>query len=125
MQGPTIAAVMAEEQGPRQGDKAPDRASTAKKPHRMDPVVRAAFASIILERRLELDLSQKEVAERSGYTEEYIGKLERREHTPSLTAALMVSKGLDNDLLDTLDAIRAKMELFKWLEGKDVEAADF
>ena len=125
MQDPTIAAVMSEEQEPRQEEKAPERASTAKKPHRMDPVVRAAFGSVILERRLELGLSQKEVAERSGYTEEYIGKLERREHTPSLTAALMVSKGLEKDPIDTFNAIREKMERFKWLEGKDSEAADF
>jgi transcriptional regulator with XRE-family HTH domain len=116
---------MAEEHEPRSEDKAPDRASTAKRPHRMDAVVRAAFGSVILERRLELDLSQKEVAERSGYTEEYIGKLERREHTPSLTATLMVSKGLEKNPIDTVNAICEKMELFKWLEGKDPEAADF
>lgn len=119
---------MAAEQQPRQEDredKAADRTSTAKKPHRMDPVVRAAFAGVMLERRLELGLSQKEVAQRSGYTEEYIGKLERREHTPSLTAALMISKGLEKDPIETFNAVRAKMELFKWLEGKDPEAADF
>jgi transcriptional regulator with XRE-family HTH domain len=116
---------MAEEQEPLHGDTTEERASTAKKPHRMDPVVRAAFASVILERRLELHLSQKEVAERSGYTEEYIGKLERREHTPSLTATLMVSKGLVNAPIDMINAIHTKMELFKWLEGKDAEAADF
>ena len=116
---------MSEDQEPRQDEKAPERASTAKKPHRMDPVVRAAFGSVILERRLELGLSQREVAERSGYREEYIGKLERREHTPSLTAALMISKGLERDPTDSFNTIRQKMELFKWLEGKDPEAADF
>ena len=116
---------MAEEQHPRQEETTPERASTAKKPHPMDPVIRAAFGSVILERRLQLNLSQKEVADRSGYTEVYIGKLERREHTPSLTAALMVSKGLENDPVDTFNAIRERMDLFKWLEGKDPEAADF
>ncbi len=115
---------MAEEQESRQHGDVPERASTAKKPHRMDPVIRAAFASVILERRLELGLSQKQVAERSGYTEEYIGKLERREHTASFTAALMISQGLEKDLLDTLTIIRQRMDQFKWLEGKDFEAAD-
>lgn len=116
---------MAEDQEPRSEDRPPDRASTAKKPHRMDPVVRAAFGSVILERRLELGLSQKEIGERSGYAEEYVGKLERREHTPSLTAALMISKGLEKNVQETMTAIQTKMELFKWLEKKDPEAADF
>ena len=115
---------MAEDQEPRQHGETPERASTAKKPHRMDPVVRAAFGSLMLERRLELGLSQKEVAERSGYTEVYIGKLERREHTASLTAALMISRGLGKDPLDVLNTMFQRMELFKWLEGKDSEAAD-
>jgi transcriptional regulator with XRE-family HTH domain len=116
---------MSEEQEPREEEKVSERASTAKKPHRMDLVVRAAFASVILERRLKLGLTQGEVAERSGYREEYVGKLERREHTPSLTAALMVSKGLEQDPTEAINEIRNKMELFKWLEGKDSEAADF
>jgi len=116
---------MPEEQRPREEEKVSERAGTAKKPHRLDPVIRAAFASMILERRLELGLTQSEVAERSGYREEYIGKLERREHTPSLTAALMVSKGLEQDPREAINEIRNKMELFRWLEGKDSEAADY
>ena len=116
---------MLQEQEPHDEERAPERASTAKKPHRMDAVVRAAFASVILERRLKLGLTQGQVAERSGYREEYISKLERREHTPSLTAALMVSKGLEQDPTEAINEMRNKMELFKWLEGKDSEAADF
>src|SRR5690348_1112957 len=107
---------MSEEREPREEEKVSERASTAKKPHRMDLVVRAAFASVVLERRLKLGLTQGEVAERSGYREEYVGKLERREHTPSLTAALMVSKGLEQDPTEAINEIRNKMELFKWLE---------
>lgn len=60
---------MVEARDPQRDDGPLERASTAKKPHRMDPVVRAAFASVILERRLELNLGQKEVAERSGYNQ--------------------------------------------------------
>jgi transcriptional regulator with XRE-family HTH domain len=102
-----------------------ERASTAKKPHRMDLVVRAAFATVIRELRQRMDLTQKEVGERSGYCEEYIGKLERREHTPSLTAAIMVSTALGKDPTETFNEVRAKMPLFERLEGRDPEAADF
>lgn len=91
----------------------------------MDPVVRAAFASAILERRLVLNLSQNEVAQRGSYSEEYIGKLEGREHTPYLTAAVMVSTGLEKDPTDILNDVRAKMLFFKWLEGENPEASDF
>jgi transcriptional regulator with XRE-family HTH domain len=99
-------------------------ASTAKKPHRMDPVVRAAFGSVIRELRRKLKLSQKRVGELSGYSEEYIGKLERREHTASLTAAIMVSAALQTDPTDVFNRVRSLMPRFKRLEGKDPEAAD-
>ena len=116
---------MAEDQESQRDNEPLGRSGTAKKPHRMDAVVRAAFGSVIRERRLELSLSQKEVAERSGYSEEYVGKLERREHTPSLTATIMVSTGVEKDPTDTFNDVRERMLLFKWLEGKDSEAADF
>ncbi len=101
------------------------KAHTAKKSHRMDPVVRAAFAGVIRELRLKLNLSQKRVAELSGYSEEYIGKLERREHTPSYTAAIMLSLAVQQDPADTVNRVRSLMPRFKRLEGKDHEAADF
>jgi transcriptional regulator with XRE-family HTH domain len=103
---------------------ASSRANTAKKVHRIDPVVRAAFASVIRELRLKLRLSQKDVADQSGYSEKYIGKLERREHTPSLTASIMVSTALEEDPTETFNKVRARMPRFKRLEGKDYQAAD-
>jgi hypothetical protein len=51
--------------------------------------------------------------------------LERRERTPSLTAALIISNSLEKNIQDAVTAIQEKMELFEWLEGKDPEAADF
>jgi transcriptional regulator with XRE-family HTH domain len=97
-----------------------------KKPHWNDPVVRAAFASIIVQRRRKLKLKQREVAERSGYSEKYIGMLERRKHTPSLTAAIMISDGLEYANPGELaNEVRSMMPRFKRLEGKDHEAADF
>jgi transcriptional regulator with XRE-family HTH domain len=99
--------------------------TTAKKPHWNDPVVRAAFASVIVQRRRKLKLKQRQVAERSGYSERYIGKLERRKHTPSLTAAIMISDGLEYDNPgEFTNEVRSMMPRFKRLEGKDHEAAD-
>lgn len=100
------------------------RATTAKKPHRKDPVVRAAFASIIVQLRRKLRLKQWQVAELSGYSEKYIGLLERRKNTPSLTAAIMVSTALREDPASVLNQVRSLMPRFKRLEGRDPEAAD-
>ena len=98
--------------------------NTAKKPHRMDPVVRAAFASVIRELRRKLKMTQKRVGDLSGYSEKYISFLERRKSTPSLTAAIMVSTALQQDPAVTLKQVRALMPRFKRLEGRDPEAAD-
>jgi len=50
--------------------------------------------------------------------------LERRKHTPSLTASIMVSTALGEDPTDTFNQVRARMPRFKRLEGTDHEAAD-
>jgi transcriptional regulator with XRE-family HTH domain len=99
-------------------------AKTAKKPHPQNPVVRAAFATIIRQVRRKLRLSQKQVAERSGYSEKYIGFLELRKNTPSLTAAIMISAGLGEDPGKIVNDVLSLMPRFKRLEGKDHEAAD-
>jgi XRE family transcriptional regulator, regulator of sulfur utilization len=90
----------------------------------MDPVVRAAFATVIRQLRRKRRLSQRNVAELSGYSEKYIGFLERRKHTPSLTAAIMVSTALEHDPTDVFNKVRSLMPRFRRLEGKDPEAAD-
>ena len=95
-----------------------------KKPHWNDPVVRAAFASVIVQRRRRLKLKQRQVAERSGYSEKYIGMLERRKNTPSLTAAIMISRALESQPVEIVAEVLSLMPRFKRLEGKDHEAAD-
>ena len=96
-----------------------------KKPHRRDPVVRAAFARILVEERRRLHLSQDDVASRSGYSERYIGKLERRANTPSLTAMIEISsKGLEQSPIGILGRVLDLMPRFKRLERPDPEAAD-
>jgi transcriptional regulator with XRE-family HTH domain len=99
-------------------------ANTAKKPHKKDPVVRAAFSSIIVQLRRKLKLKQWQVAEMSGYSERYVGNLERRENTPSLTAAIMISIALKEDPTVILGQVLSLMPRFKRLETKDPEAAD-
>jgi transcriptional regulator with XRE-family HTH domain len=104
---------------------AKSRPKKVKKPHWNDPVVRAAFASVIVQHRRKLKLKQRQVAERSGYSEKYIGMLERRKHTPSLTASIMISGSLEFDEPGGLiNEVRALMPRFKRLERKDHEAAD-
>lgn len=100
------------------------RATTAKKPHPQNPVVRAAFASIIRQLREKRGLSQKNVADMSGYSEKYIGFLELRKNTPSLTAAIMICTALKEDPGNIVNEVRRLMPKFKRLESKDLEAAD-
>jgi transcriptional regulator with XRE-family HTH domain len=95
-----------------------------KRPHRKDPVVRAAFARILVEKRRELHRKQHEIASKSGYSEKYIGQLERRLNTPSLTAMIEISSALDLDPRDTLSRVLDLMPRFKRLEKSDKEAAD-
>jgi transcriptional regulator with XRE-family HTH domain len=97
---------------------------TNRKSHRKDPVVRAAFARIIVELRRQLKLKQHQVAERSGYSEKYIGNLERRINTPSLTAAIEISIALEADPRDVLNKTLLLMPRFKRLERREPEAAD-
>jgi transcriptional regulator with XRE-family HTH domain len=96
-----------------------------KKSHRRDPVVRAAFARILVEERRRLRLKQHEVASRSGYSEKYIGQLERRINTPSLTAMIEISSSaLERDPMEMLARVIELMPRFKRLEKPDPEAAD-
>jgi transcriptional regulator with XRE-family HTH domain len=95
-----------------------------RKSHRKDPVVRAAFARIIVDLRKKLKLKQHQVAEKSGYSEKYIGNLERRINTPSLTAAIEIASALQVDPTHVLAQTLLLMPSFKRLERKDPLAAD-
>jgi transcriptional regulator with XRE-family HTH domain len=95
-----------------------------KKPHRRDPVVRAAFASILVGHRRRRHLKQHEVASKSGYSEKYVGQLERRVNTPSLTAVIEIAAALQLDAKDLLGEVLQLMPRFKRLEKPDPEAAD-
>jgi len=83
-----------------------------------EPVVRAAFARVLADLREKSDLTQGQVAEKSGYEEKYIGALERRKHTPTLTAVIQISNAVNVSPLETLELVMQLMPKFAHLELK-------
>lgn len=73
--------------------------------HPKEPVVRAAFARVLIELRKEARMKQRRVGELSGYEEKYIGALERRKHTPTLTAVIEISKALNVSPTETVTRV--------------------
>jgi len=64
--------------------------------HPREPVYRAAFARLLRELRMEAgDMTQQKLAEKSGYTPQYISDLEQRKYTPTITAFGEILKGLE------------------------------
>lgn len=57
------------------------------------------IAAHIRERRFELDLTQKDVAERAGTSHSFISKLERGDHIPTIPVLKRVLAVLDEELL--------------------------
>jgi transcriptional regulator with XRE-family HTH domain len=94
----------------RKGGKVPRNAE--------EPVVRAAFARVLADLREQAGLTQAEVGEKSGYEEKYIGALERRKHTPTLTAVIQISNAVRVSPLDTLSKVLELMPKFAHLEIK-------
>ena len=92
------------------------------KAHPHDPVVRAAFARVMVELRGKRGrkgyLSQEAVAAKSGYHEKYIGLLERRKNTPTLTAVLEIAFALNISPLSLVGRVRKLLPKFKHLERK-------
>jgi len=83
-----------------------------------EPVVRAAFARVLADLREKAGLTQGQVAEKSGYEEKYIGALERRKHTPTLTAVIQISNAVNVSPLETLELVLELMPKFAHLEPK-------
>jgi DNA-binding XRE family transcriptional regulator len=57
------------------------------------------IAAHIRERRYELDLTQKEVAERAGTSHSFISKIEGGDHIPTIPVLKRILAVLDEDLL--------------------------
>jgi len=84
--------------------------------HPKEPVVRAAFARVLVELRKEAKMKQGRVGELSGYEEKYIGALERRKHTPTLTAVIEISKALNVSPVETVTRVLELLPKFAHLE---------
>lgn len=84
--------------------------------HPKEPVVRAAFARVLAELRKEAKMKQGRVGDLSGYEEKYIGALERRKHTPTLTAVIEISKALNVSPVETVTRVLELMPKFAHLE---------
>lgn len=94
----------------RKGGKAPRNPK--------EPAVRASFARVLAGLREKAGLTQGQVAEKSGYEEKYIGALERRKHTPTLTAVIQISSAVNVSPLETLELVLELMPKFAHLELK-------
>lgn len=57
------------------------------------------IAAHIRERRFELDLTQKDVAEQAGTSHSFISKLERGDHIPTIPVLQRILAVLDEELL--------------------------
>ena len=84
--------------------------------HPKEPVVRAAFARVLVELRKEAKMKQGRVGGLSGYEEKYIGALERRKHTPTLTAVIEISKALNVSPVETVSRVLELLPKFAHLE---------
>ena len=80
--------------------------------------MRAAFARVLADLREKAGLTQEQVAEKSGYEEKYISALERRKHTPTLTAVIQISNAVDVSPLETLELVLELMPKFAHLDAK-------
>lgn len=86
--------------------------------HERESVVRAAFARVLADLRERAGLAQAQVGERAGYEEKYIGALERRKHTPTLTAVIEISKAVHVSPIETLGMVLELTPKFAHLEAK-------
>ena len=59
-----------------------------------DPAPALAFGGVVKERRLELGISQEELASSAHVERSHMGKIERGEHLPNLVLILRLAKAL-------------------------------
>ena len=67
-----------------------------------------AFGKRVRLRRIELELSQEELAEISGFHRTYIGAIERGERNPSLLSISRLAKSLDIDVGTLIERVSSK-----------------
>jgi transcriptional regulator with XRE-family HTH domain len=60
-----------------------------------DKTVNSTFGRIIAEHRVALGLSQEKLALKSGLDRTFVGKMEKGNHSPSLSTLFKLAKGLE------------------------------
>ncbi len=70
-----------------------------------DPVL--VFGARVREARLDLGLSQEDLAERSGFHRTYVGTVERGERNPALRNIVKLAEALDLDPAVLVQGLRA------------------
>lgn len=66
------------------------------------------FGCMVRRRRMELDLTQKELAERSGITQAHISRLENGEYNTSSVTICKLAKALDIPVTKLIEAADRK-----------------
>jgi transcriptional regulator with XRE-family HTH domain len=72
------------------------------------PLFTRRFGKVVRERRLEVGLSQEELAELSSSHRNYIGAVERGERNITLVKAQQIAKALKCRLVDLLEHIESE-----------------
>lgn len=75
-----------------------------------NPALLKALAAEIKARRGELEISQDELAFRSGLSRTFLGKIEIAQNQPSLTAFYKLAEGLQVAPDEFLKAVSARMK---------------
>lgn len=75
------------------------RASVVKEVKKKNPIL-VEFAKKVRRLRLELELSQEQLAEKSEFHVNFIGGIERATRNPSLTSLVKLAKALEVPIAD-------------------------
>lgn len=71
--------------------------------------IRVEFGKVVRERRTSLDLSQEELAFRSGLHRTYTADIERGARNPSMNSLLKLADGLGVPLSDLFSRVEKRM----------------
>lgn len=74
-----------------------------------DPLVSRAFGRALKVARAQLDLTRRDVADRSGLPHVLVGRFERGEREPTLSAALAIARAIGMSDEEMLAAVRRQM----------------
>lgn len=92
-----------------QGQKEPKR-GRPKGATTFDAAAALAFGAVVRSRRLEIGISQEELAGLVPLERSHMGKIERGEHSPSLTLMLKLARALNLRPGELLDQAAARVD---------------